>query len=114
MRKDITRFINIAVVAVLMLCMLLQTPLAAAEGQYDGKKSRELQRDVSGTDMVVDLVFARPIGFAGLVIGTLAFVVALPLTVPTQQVAETREKLVVAPAKYTFVRPLGVKPSGHE
>jgi hypothetical protein len=109
-----TRFINIAVVTILMLCLFMQTPLVFAEGQYDDREARELQRNVSGTDMVIDLVFARPIGFVGLVIGTLAFVVALPLTVPTQQVAETGEKLVVAPAKYTFVRPLGVKPSGHE
>jgi len=102
-----TRFINIAVVVVLLLCKLVQVPLVFAEGQYDGKRSQELTRDVSGTDMVADLIFVRPIGLVGLVIGTLAFVVALPFTVPTQQVEEAREKLLVAPAKFTFVRPLG-------
>jgi len=104
-----TRFINIAVVAVLMLCMLVQAPLVFAEGQYDGKSLRVSKRDISGTDMVADLVLARPLGFVGLVIGTLAFVVALPFTVPTQQVEEAGKKLVVAPAKYTFVRPLGYR-----
>jgi hypothetical protein len=105
-----TRSINIAVVVVLMLCMLVQAPLAFVGEHYNDKSAREAQRDVSGTEMVADLFFVRPIGFVGLVIGTLAFVIALPFTVPTQQVAEAREKLVVAPAKYTFVRPLGVNP----
>ncbi|ETX08399.1 MAG: hypothetical protein ETSY2_05630 [Candidatus Entotheonella gemina] len=103
------RFINIAVVAALVLCMLVQAPLVFAEGQYDAKNTREAKRNVSGEDMVADLVFARPIGFLGLVFGTAAFVAALPFTVPTQQVNEAGKKLVVAPAKYTFVRRLGYK-----
>lgn len=67
------RFINIAVVAALVLCMLVQAPLVFAEGQYDAKNTREAKRNVSGEDMVADLVFARPIGFLGLVFGTAAF-----------------------------------------
>jgi hypothetical protein len=52
---------------------------------------------------------ARPVGFFGLVFGTVAFVAALPFTIPAHQVEEAKQKLIVAPAKYTFVRPLGYK-----
>lgn len=103
------RVMNLTVVAVLVVYMLGQAPLVFAEGQYDGKHAREAKRDVSGEAMVADLIFARPVGFFGLVFGTLAFVVALPFTIPTQQVEEAGQKLVVAPAKYTFVRRLGYK-----
>lgn len=103
------RFINVAIGAVLVLCLLVQAPLVFAGGQYGTKGVGEAKHDVSGEEMVADLVFARPIGFVGLVLGVAAFVVALPFTLPTQQVEEAGKKLVVAPAKYTFVRRLGHK-----
>ncbi len=103
------RFKDIAVVAVLVLCMLLQAPLVFAEEKYNGKSRHEAKQDASGESMVADLVFSRPVGFAGLLLGTAAFIVALPFTIPTQQVEEAGKKLVVAPAKYTFVRRLGHK-----
>lgn len=103
------RFMNVAVVAALVLCMFVQAPLVFAEEQYDGKNTREAKRNVSGEEMMADLVFARPVGFLGLVLGTAAFVASLPFTLPTQQVEEAGKKLVVAPAKYTFVRRLGYK-----
>ena len=103
------RFMNITVVVGLVLCMLGQAPLVFAEKAYEGKPAREAKRDVSGEEMVADLVFARPIGFCSLVFGSIAFVAALPFTIPTQQVEEAGKKLVVAPAKYTFARPLGYK-----
>jgi len=34
-------------------------------------------------------------------------VVTLPLSIPTRSVDKAAQKLVVDPAKYTFVRPLG-------
>lgn len=103
------RFMNVAVVAVLVLCILVQAPLVFAEEHYDGKRIGEAKHEVSGEAMVADLVVARPVGFAGLVFGTVAFIVALPFTLPTQQVNEAGKKLVVAPAKFTFARPLGHK-----
>jgi hypothetical protein len=103
------RFMNIAVVAVLVLCILVQAPLVFAGGHDDSRRVSEAKHDVSGEEMVADLIFARPVGFVGLVFGTVAFVVALPFTLPAQQVNEAGKKLVVAPAKFTFVRPLGYK-----
>jgi len=108
-RTIMTRFLNAAVVAILTLCLLAQAPLAFAEEQRDHKPALSAKRDVSGAEMAADLIFARPIGFCGLILGTAAFVVALPFTLPAKQVKEAGEKLVVAPAKFTFVRPLGYK-----
>jgi hypothetical protein len=104
-----TRCRNISVVLVLVLCLLVQAPLVFAGDAYEGESMREAKRSVSGEEMVADLVFARPAGFVGLVLGAAAFVVALPFTLPTQQVEEAGKKLVVAPAKFTFARPLGYK-----
>lgn len=57
--------------------------------------------------MVADLVIARPIGFFATVIGSAVFVVSLPFTLVGGNVPEAADALVIKPAKYTFVRPLG-------
>ena len=59
------------------------------------------------TDMVVDLVVARPLGLVTTVVGTVLTVVSLPFTLPTGSAGETARELIVKPAEYTFDRPLG-------
>ena len=61
----------------------------------------------SGSDMFVDLVVTRPLGLLGIVLGSAAFVVALPFTVPSGSVARSAEELVKKPMRYTFQRALG-------
>ncbi len=56
---------------------------------------------------VFDLFVARPVGFATTVVGSAVFVTALPLAAATGSTGETARTLVVAPGKYTFVRPIG-------
>ena len=60
-----------------------------------------------GPAMVGDLMFARPIGLIATVLGTGVFVVTLPLTILGGNVAEAGKALVIDPARFTFVRPLG-------
>jgi len=55
----------------------------------------------------VDLVVVRPLWFVATVLGTAAFIVSLPFTIVGGNTGEAGQKLVVAPAKYTFTRPLG-------
>ncbi|TVS15718.1 MAG: hypothetical protein EA417_12450 [Gammaproteobacteria bacterium] len=62
--------------------------------------------------MMIDLVVARPIGAAITVLGTATFLVGLPFTALGGNVAESGEKLVVAPARETFNRCLGCKNAG--
>ncbi|MCB1938139.1 MAG: hypothetical protein KDF24_06415 [Rhodocyclaceae bacterium] len=59
------------------------------------------------TDMAVDLVVVRPVGFVGAVIGSVGFVLALPFTLPSGSVGETAHEWIGKPLEYTFDRPLG-------
>ena len=61
----------------------------------------------SGIEMLLDVVVARPLGFVGMVVGSAAFVVALPFTIPNGDVDVAAEQLVKKPARYTFKRRLG-------
>lgn len=60
-----------------------------------------------GSDMLVDLVIVRPVGVAATIVGAVAFVVALPFTIPSGSVATSAREMVARPAEYTFNRPLG-------
>ncbi len=60
-----------------------------------------------GSDMLVDLVVVRPVGVVATVIGGVAFVVALPFTIPSGSVGTSAQEMVGRPAEYTFNRPLG-------
>lgn len=60
-----------------------------------------------GSDMLVDLVLVRPLGAVATVIGTAAFVISLPFTLPSGSADEAARELVGKPAEYTFNRPLG-------
>ena len=57
--------------------------------------------------MAVDMVLVRPLGIVGTVLGTTGFIVSLPFSAAGGNVGEAARKLVVEPAKYVFVRPLG-------
>lgn len=76
----------------------VSTPSLADEDAVTGDR---------GSDMVVDLVVTRPLGVVATVLGSAAFVVSLPFTIPSGSVAESACALVERPAAYTFKRPLG-------
>jgi hypothetical protein len=63
--------------------------------------------DVSAEAMVADGLLLRPGGVIATILGTAVFVVTLPFSIPTKSVEKAAQKLVVDPARYTFVRPLG-------
>ena len=69
--------------------------------QYDSEEFSD------AVTMGIDLFVVRPIWLVGTVLGTVAFIVSLPFTIPGGNTGEAAQKLVVAPAKYTFTRPLG-------
>lgn len=97
---------------VVIIIVSLVTPIVAADETYTstsrmGTSLGDVKQEVTAEEMLADLVFLRPFGFVGLVVGTVGFVASLIFTVPMQQVGEAGRKLVVEPAKYTFARPLG-------
>jgi hypothetical protein len=64
-------------------------------------------QDTGATSVAVDVVAARPVSFAMTVIGSVLFVVSLPVSVTSHSVGKAAHTLVSAPAKDTFKRPLG-------
>jgi len=57
----------------------------------------------------VDVMFLRPAGFVSLVFGTALFLAAAPIVLVTrpQEIGRPFQQLVVQPAKYVWVDPLG-------
>jgi hypothetical protein len=75
----------------------------AAENSYTARTE-----DVSAEEIIVDGLLLRPSGIVATVVGTAVFVVTLPFSIPTKSVDKAAQKLIVDPARYTFVRPLGL------
>ncbi|WP_323002520.1 hypothetical protein [Denitromonas sp.] len=87
-------------------CRTLVLAAALAAAPVHAQEAGSVTGD-KATDMAVDLVVVRPLGFVGAVIGTVGFVLALPFTVPSGSVGETAEAWIGEPLEYTFNRPLG-------
>jgi hypothetical protein len=86
--------------------LLLAAAAASAEGtnpDYDNRADNA----PSGAAMAADLVLARPLGFVATLLGTVVFVAGLPFELLAGNVSDPAHSLVVAPARYTFSRPLG-------
>ncbi len=87
----------------ILIISLLVFPLSAlAQTAEISEKTQN-----SPEAMTVDLVLARPIGLAATIIGSVAFVISLPFSASGGNIPEAWDNLVVAPAQYTFHRPLG-------
>ena len=69
--------------------------------------ARSAEHESNGAAMAADLVIVRPIGLLATVLGSAVFVVSLPFTLLGGNVEEAAKALVVEPARFTFVRPLG-------
>ena len=67
----------------------------------------EEEADPAGTEIIFDLAIARPLGFAGLALGTTVFIASLPFTAAVGNAGDAAEALVVEPYNFTFVRDLG-------
>ncbi len=57
--------------------------------------------------LVVDVAVARPLTFAMTLVGSVLFVASLPVAATSGTIDKAAKTLVVAPARDTFVRPLG-------
>ena len=57
--------------------------------------------------VVADAVIVRPLCLVATVVGSVFFVVSLPVAATSRSVRRAANALVVGPAKATFTRPLG-------
>lgn len=64
-------------------------------------------KEASSAEYLFDGLIVRPIMLLGTVVGTAAFVITLPFTIPAGAVPEARQKFISEPAHYTFKRPFG-------
>ena len=65
------------------------------------------EEEISTENMVADAVLVRPLGLCAVVLGVGLFIISLPFSALGKNVKEAGQKLVVAPVRYTFARPLG-------
>ena len=94
------------VIVLIVLLFTVQMTAVAQETAVPSKKHTRESADPAGP-ILVDALLLRPLGLAATVVGTAAFVLTLPFSLPTRSVEKTAKALVVKPAKYTFARPLG-------
>lgn len=92
-----------AIASLLFVASLNALPNIAAADDTDD----QINQRPSALAMVGDAVFARPLLFAGTLVGTTAFVASLPFSALGGNVEEVAKILVVGPAKSTFTRCLG-------
>ena len=103
-RKEQNRLQGRLVGTIIAFCMLLglvAQPALANPADEPG-----------AVEMVGDVLIARPVGAAMTAIGAVAFVVSLPLSAAGGNIGQAAEKLVVDPARETFVRCLGCRNTG--
>jgi len=65
------------------------------------------EEEISTENMVADALIVRPLGICATILGAGLFVISLPFSALGRNVKEAGQKLVIAPAKFTFTRPLG-------
>jgi len=88
----------------LLVGLLALTLSAGPVMAYDQEQT---PRDPNADEMFVDATYGRPLGLLSMVLGTFAFVIALPFTLTSHSVGDSAKTLIVGPTKYTFKRPLG-------
>jgi hypothetical protein len=88
-----------SLVALVAAALLATSPLATAADVRYG--------DPNFSTMLIDGALARPLGLGATVVGTAIWIVTLPFSALGGNVGEAADKLIVEPARFTFVRPLG-------
>ena len=86
----------------LSVAILLSTTSISSAG------NSKFDEPPSAMGIFLDVGALRPVGIATMALGFGIFVAALPFTVITKSVGTSKDALLVKPARYTFVRPVGV------
>lgn len=89
----------------LAVAALMAATSTVAQAQAYGES---IDESPSATAMAFDLLIVRPLGLVATVGGMALFIAQLPLAAIQGDVPDVpNKKLVVEPARYTFLRPLG-------
>lgn len=93
------RYLRSLLLSVAASVILAVPPTAMAGAYIDERPSPEA--------MLVDGVIVRPLGLGAMVLGAATWLVTLPFSALGGNVDVATQKLIVQPAAFTFVRPLG-------
>jgi hypothetical protein len=64
-------------------------------------------KDPSIGEVLGDILWIRPLGVIGTLMGATAYVISLPVTAPLKKTNEASQILIKDPYNYYFKRPLG-------
>ena len=90
-------------VIIVMVTILMAVPFGSPALAQEYFEAEEPE----GGEMMYDLFVVRPIGIIATAVGSVVFVLSLPFSALGDNVGAASEKLVKAPARFTFKRPLG-------
>jgi hypothetical protein len=94
----------------IVLVSLSVSPAIAGEAPPPAKMPAGVSARIgspTGSEMVFDALVARPVGLGSMIVGSAAFVVSLPFSIPSGSVGNAFDKMVKEPTGYTFKRCLG-------
>jgi len=94
-------------VSYLLAATLSLSSMAYVPGAYAASYGNSVEEEPTGGTMLADTFMVRPFMLVSTVFGLATFVVTLPFSALGGNIGEAGNTLVVEPAKYTFVRPLG-------
>jgi len=87
---------------------------AALAGMLATTAHADVEGEPSAGAMVADVIVARPLGLVATTVGVAAFIVSLPFSALGGNVDQAVSKLVMGPARETFVRCLGCRSAGRQ
>lgn len=93
--------------AIWLISALILIPFGSEVIAQSARAKGPTEHEITTAKMAADLILVRPIGIVAILFGTAVAVVGIPFSALGGNTADTFNKLVVDPSKYTFKRPLG-------
>jgi hypothetical protein len=96
-----------------LLASVALPSLAAAEGGADMQSTYVVSSETAANDLsswpAFDVLFLRPLGFGALALGSVFFIVSVPLVLLTRpmEIGKPLDTFILQPARYVWVDPLG-------
>jgi len=92
-----------------ILAVMAATLMFSAVCSTSAMAQTRSQADAANAPAAVDVLLLRPVGFVSLVVGTALFLVSAPMVLITRphEIGTPFKDLVVRPAKYLWVDPIG-------
>ena len=91
----------------LLVTTLIASPLSAFASNMFEEQMLSHKEPPDPVVMILDFTLVRPLGLVATVGGSAFFIVSSPFSILGGNIEDAWESLVVSPAAFTFIRPLG-------